>query len=92
MPCTAQVDRDLLSTLWTKFSADILLEDSAVNATGVTTSKSETSRIFRPSRMQKRMASWSDISRLTAAFLISFKRESDMRIGMGLDAINERTR
>ena len=89
MPCTTQVDRGLFSMPRTNSFTDTLLLDRAFSATGVTASNSVSSRIFIPSRIQNRIVSWSVISNATAVALISFNKEYEMRMGIGLDAINE---
>ena len=89
MPCTIQVDRGLFSMPRTNSFTDTLLLDRAFSATGVTASNSVSSKILSPSRIQNRIASWSVISNTVEVALISFNKESEMRIGMGLDGINE---
>ena len=89
MPCTTQVDRGLFAMPRTNSFTDTLLVDRAFSATGVTASNSLSSKILSPSRMQNLIASWSVISNTDEVALISFNKESDMRIGMGLDGMNE---
>lgn len=53
--------------------------------TGFTRSNSASAMIFKPSRIEKRIVSWSVISSAAAVAFRSFNRDVDMRMGIGFE-------